>query len=145
MSALIFFAVIISASAQQAGTAMSVPEIATCLCLEPRLEEARTDIEAKRALLKERADQLAALETEIAKKQASLDPADTVGQTVLKNFINQASYLRRLIQKDLQPALNQSVAEYNALLGTYNRDCAKRPRYAVDVEMARKNLVCPQP
>jgi multidrug resistance efflux pump len=133
------------APAQETGPAMSVGEIAICLCLEPQLDEARNDIAAKRAALKEREEQLSLLSAEIAKKRASLDPADTVGQTVLKNLSNQAILLRQHIRDQAQPALNQAVADYNALAGTYNRDCTTRPRYAADVENARKALVCTPP
>lgn len=132
------------AAAQQAG-ALSVDEIRTCLCEEPRLEAARAEIATRRAILDERQAQLGLLEGQIAQHRRTLDPSDVIGQELLKNTMAQAAALRDLIQSDVRPSVNQAVADYNVLAAGYTDSCAARPRYAHDVEQAKQNLSCPQP
>ena len=96
-------------------------------------------------MLDERSAQLAALSEQIKQRRTGLDPLDTVGQEMLKNLINQETALRDLIQSDTRPALNQSVAEYNALAALYTTECANRPRYKIDSDEAAKDLTCPMP
>lgn len=134
-----------SAFAQSAGGALTVDEIRGCTCMDQELESKRTDITTRRAMLDERSAQLAALSEQIKQRRANLDPLDTVGQEMLKNLINQETALRDLIQSDTRPALNQSVAEYNALAALYTTECANRPRYKVDADEAAKDLTCPMP
>jgi septal ring factor EnvC (AmiA/AmiB activator) len=133
------------ALAQSAGGALTVDEIRGCTCMDQELESKRTDITTRRAMLDERSAQLAALTEQIKQRRANLDPLDTVGQQMLKNLINQETALRDLIQSDTRPALNQSVAEYNALAALYTTECANRPRYKIDSDAAAKDLVCPMP
>lgn len=134
----------LSAEAQSKG-ALTVDEIRGCLCMDQELAAKRNDIQTRRAMLDERNAQLAALSSQIAQRRAGLDPMDTVGQDLLKNYINQENALRDLIQSDTRPALNQSVAEYNALAALYTTECANRPRYKLDADQAAKDLVCPMP
>jgi hypothetical protein len=134
----------LSAEAQSKG-ALTVDEIRGCLCMDQELAAKRSDIDTRRAMLDERNAQLAALSGQIAQRRATLDPLDTIGQELLKNLINQENALRDLIQSDTRPALNQSVAEYNALAALYTTECANRARYKLDADQAAKDLVCPMP
>lgn len=138
------------ASAQNAtplptGPALSVEELKGCLCEEPQLEAARQEIATRRAILDERQAQLTALDAQIADRRKTLDPNDVIGQELLKNSMAQAAALRDLIQSDVRLSLNQSVAEYNAKAAKYTETCVNRPRYAFDVDQAKKSLACPMP
>lgn len=137
----------ISAQAQNAttipaGPALSVEELRGCLCEEPQLEMARQDIATRRAILDERQAQLTALDAQIAERRKTLDPNDLIGQELLKNSMAQAAALRDLIQSDVRLSLNQAVADYNAKAAKYTETCVNRPRYAYDVDQAKKDLVC---
>jgi hypothetical protein len=127
------------------GPALTVEELKGCLCEEPQLEAARKEIATRRAMLNERQAQLTALDAQIAERRKTLDPNDLIGQELLKNSMAQSAALRDLIQSDTRPALNQSVTDYNALAAKYTETCVNRPRYAYDVDAAKKNLVCPLP
>jgi hypothetical protein len=127
------------------GSALTVEELRTCLCEEPQLEGARKEIAVRRGMLDERQAQLTALDAQIAERRRTLDPNDVIGQELLKNSMAQATALRDLIQSDIRPSLNRAVADYNARAVTYTATCAARPRYAFDVDQAKKNLVCPVP
>ena len=128
-----------------AGPALSVEELRGCLCEEPKLEAARQDIAMRRAILDERQAQLTALDGQIAQRRKTLDPNDLIGQELLKNSMAQAAALRDLIQSDVRLSLNQAVSDYNAMAASYTATCVNRPRYAYDVDMAKKDLVCPLP
>ena len=128
-----------------AGPALSVAELRVCLCQELQLEAARKDIAMRRAILDERQAQLSALDAQIAERRKTLDRNDLIGQELLKNTMAQAAALRDLIQSDVRLSLNQAVSDYNALAAEYTATCVARPRYAYDVEQARKDLVCPLP
>jgi len=134
-----------NATPMPSGPALSVEELKGCLCEEPQLEAARKEIATRRAMLDERQAQLTALDAQIADRRKTLDPNDLIGQELLKNSMAQAAALRDLIQSDTRLALNQSVSEYNALAAKYTETCVNRPRYAYDVDQAKKNLVCPLP
>jgi hypothetical protein len=127
------------------GPALTVEELKGCLCEEPQLEAARKEIATRRAMLDERQAQLTALDAQIADRRKTLDPNDLIGQELLKNSMAQSAALRDLIQSDTRPALNQSVTDYNALAAKYTETCVNRPRYAYDVDAAKKDLVCPLP
>lgn len=127
------------------GPALTVEELKGCLCEEPQLEAARKEVATRRAMLDERQAQLTALDAQIADRRKTLDPNDLIGQELLKNSMAQATALRDLIQSDTRPALNQTVTDYNALAAKYTETCVNRPRYAYDVDAAKKNLVCPLP
>jgi hypothetical protein len=127
------------------GPALSVEELKTCLCQEPQLEAMRKEIATRRAMLDERQAQLNLLDAQIAERRKTLDPNDVIGQELLKNTMAQAAALRDLIQSDTRLALNQAVSDYNALAASYTETCVNRPRYAYDVEIAKKDLVCPLP
>ncbi|MBL8709559.1 MAG: hypothetical protein JNL25_10220 [Rhodospirillaceae bacterium] len=129
----------------QSGGALTVDEIRGCLCMDLELAAKREEIATRRAMLEERNTQLSLLSAQIVERRRSLDPLDTVGQALLKNLIAQETGLRDLIQSDTRPALNQSVAEYNALAALYTTECTTRQRYTFDVEQAKKDLVCPLP
>lgn len=135
------------ASAQSAasGPALTVEELKACLCQEPQLDSARQEIATRRAMLDERQAQLNALEAQIADRRKTLDPNDVIGQELLKSTMAQAAALRDLIQSDTRLSLNQAVSDYNALAAKYTETCVNRPRYAYDVDMAKKDLVCPLP
>nr|WP_298681898.1 hypothetical protein [uncultured Dongia sp.] len=125
-----------------AGPALTVEELRGCLCEEPRLETARQDIAMRRAILDERQAQLNTLDAQIKERRKTLDPNDLIGQELLKNSMAQAAALRDLIQSDVRLSLNQAVSEYNALAAKYTETCVNRPRYAYDVDQAKKDLVC---
>jgi hypothetical protein len=127
------------------GPALTVEELKGCLCQEPQLDAMRKEIATRRAMLDERQAQLTALDAQIADRRKTLDPNDLIGQELLKNSMAQSAALRDLIQSDTRPALNQSVSDYNALAAKYTETCVNRPRYAYDVDAAKKNLVCPLP
>jgi hypothetical protein len=127
------------------GPALTVEELKTCLCQEPKLEEARQDIATRRAILNERQAQLTALDAQIADRRKTIDPNDVIGQELLKNSMAQAAALRDLIQSDVRLSLNNAVTDYNTLAASYTATCVNRPRYAFDVDQARKDLVCPMP
>jgi hypothetical protein len=128
-----------------AGPALTVEELRGCLCEEPQLETARQDIATRRAILDERQAQLTALDAQIVERRKTLDPNDLIGQELLKNSMAQAAGLRDLIQSDVRLSLNQAVSDYNALAAKYTQTCVARPRYAYDVDLAKKNLTCPLP
>ncbi|WP_374656486.1 hypothetical protein [Dongia sp.] len=137
--------VALAQNATPAGPALSVEELKTCLCQEPQLEAMRNEIATRRAMLDERQAQLNLLDAQIAERRKTLDPNDVIGQELLKNTMAQAASLRDLIQSDTRLSLNQAVADYNALAARYTETCVNRPRYAYDVDMAKKDLVCPLP
>lgn len=129
----------------QSGKALTVDEMKGCLCTERELDGKRADIATRRAMLDERNAQLAALSAQIKARRAGLNPEDTIGQQMLKSLLGQETALRDLIQSDTRPAVNQSVSEYNALLGLYEAECLSRPRFKFDADLAAKDLVCPMP
>lgn len=145
LSALLMSGSVALAQSAPSGPALSVEELKTCLCQEPQLESMRKEVATRRAMLDERQAQLNALEAQIADRRKTLDPNDVIGQELLKNTMAQAAGLRDLIQSDTRLSLNQAVSEYNALAAKYTETCVNRPRYAYDVDMAKKNLVCPLP
>lgn len=142
LSATAFSAQAQNATPVPSGPALSVEELRGCLCQEPKLEMARQDIATRRAILDERQAQLTALDKQIADRRKTLDPNDLIGQELLKNSMAQAAALRDLIQSDVRLSLNQAVADYNATAAKYTETCVNRPRYAYDVDQAKKDLVC---
>ena len=133
------------ALAQSAGKALTVDEMKGCLCMEQELDGRRADVATRRAMLDERNAQLTALSAQIKARRAGLNQEDTIGQQMLKSLLTQETALRDLIQSDTRPAVNQSVGEYNALLGIYQTQCLSRPRFKFDADIAAKDLVCPMP
>jgi hypothetical protein len=131
-----------NATPAPAGPALTVEELRGCLCQEPKLETARQDIAMRRAILDERQAQLNALDAQITERRKTLDPNDLIGQELLKNAMAQQAALRDLIQSDVRLSLNQAVSDYNALAAKYTETCVNRPRYAYDVDQAKKDLVC---
>lgn len=145
VSALVMTGGVALAQNAASGPALSVEELKGCLCQEPQLEAMRKEIATRRAMLDERQAQLNMLDAQIAERRKTLDPNDVIGQELLKNTMAQAAALRDLIQSDTRLSLNQAVGEYNAAAAKYTETCVNRPRYAYDVDMAKKNLVCPLP
>ena len=145
VSALVMTGGVAVAQNAASGPALSVEELKGCLCQEPQLEAARKEIATRRAMLDERQAQLNMLDAQIAERRKTLDPNDVIGQELLKNTMAQAAALRDLIQSDTRLSLNQAVSDYNAAAAKYTETCVNRPRYAYDVDMAKKNLVCPLP
>ena len=145
VSALVMTGGVALAQNAASGPALSVEELKGCLCQEPQLEAARKEIATRRAMLDERQAQLNMLDAQIAERRKTLDPNDVIGQELLKNTMAQAAALRDLIQSDTRLSLNQAVSDYNAAAAKYTETCVNRPRYAYDVDMAKKNLVCPLP
>jgi hypothetical protein len=145
VSALVMTGGVALAQNAASGPALSVEELKGCLCQEPQLEAMRKEIATRRAMLDERQAQLNMLDAQIAERRKTLDPNDVIGQELLKNTMAQAAALRDLIQSDTRLSLNQAVSDYNALAAKYTETCVNRPRYAYDVDMAKKNLVCPLP
>lgn len=145
VSALVMTGGVAFAQNAASGPALSVEELKGCLCQEPQLEAARKEIATRRAMLDERQAQLNMLDAQIAERRKTLDPNDVIGQELLKNTMAQAAALRDLIQSDTRLSLNQAVSDYNAAAAKYTETCVNRPRYAYDVDMAKKNLVCPLP
>jgi hypothetical protein len=145
VSALVMTGGVALAQNAASGPALSVEELKGCLCQEPQLEAMRKEIATRRAMLDERQAQLNMLDAQIAERRKTLDPNDVIGQELLKNTMAQAAALRDLIQSDTRLTLNQAVSDYNALAAKYTETCVNRPRYAYDVDMAKKNLVCPLP
>ncbi len=150
-SLIAFLAINVGTAAAQNATpmprapALSVEELKGCLCEAPQLDAARKEIATRRAMLNERQAQLTALDAQIADRRKTLSPNDLIGQELLKNSMAQSSALRDLIQTDTRSALNQSVIDYNVLAAKYTETCVNRPRYAYDVNAAKKDLVCPLP
>lgn len=138
-------AAVSAAQAQSAGKALTVDEMKGCLCMEQELDGRRADVATRRAMLDERNAQLTVLSAQIKARRAGLNQEDTIGQQMLKSLLSQETALRDLIQSDTRPAVNQSVSEYNALLGIYQTECLSRPRFKFDADIAAKDLVCPMP
>ncbi len=133
------------AAAQSTGPAMTTDEIRVCLCKNQAMEQKRDLVDTQASLLDERQQELNSLDAEIKRQAAALPPDDVVGQQVLQDLIHQQMALRNLIQLDIRPAYNRSLAELRQVIETYNVECTSRPRYATDAQEAEKNLVCPAP
>lgn len=140
---LVASAALLPAAAQSTGPAMTTEEIRVCLCQKQAMEQRQDATDTQGALLEERQQELNSLDTEIKRQATALPSEDLVGQQVLQDLIHQQMALRNLIQLDIRPAYNRSIAELRQIIETYNAECTTRPRYAFDAEEAEKNLVCP--
>lgn len=136
---------VLPAAAQNAGPAMNTEEIRKCLCQQQAMEQQHDAVDTQGALLDERQQELASLDAEIKRQAASLPSDDVVGQQVLQDLIHQQMALRNLIQLEIRPGYNRSMATLRQVIESYNAECTTRPRYALDVQQAEKNLVCPIP
>lgn len=133
------------AAAQSTGPAMTTDEIRVCLCKKEAMDQKHDLVDTQASLLDERQQELNSLDAEIKCQAAVLPADDVVGQQVLQDLIRQQMALRNLIQLDIRPAYNRSLADLRQVIETYNTECTSRPRYAFDAEEAEKNLVCPAP
>jgi hypothetical protein len=123
---------------------MTVPEIQQCLCQQPTLQPLQDAWLARQRDFDEHQRQLATVDQQIVAQRQKLDPADVVGQQVLKDLMAQQQELRDTMQSRFLPAVTQARDSYNAAVARYNGVCT-RPRYAVDEAKARQNLACPLP
>lgn len=133
------------AAAQSTGPAMTTDEIRVCLCKKQAMDQKQDLVDTQASLLDERQQELNSLDAEIKRQAVTLPPDDVVGQQVLQDLIHQQMALRNLIQLDIRPAYNRSLADLRQVIETYNAECTSRPRYVFDAEEAEKNLVCPAP
>lgn len=124
------------------GTALSVPEIRDCLCMEQRMTSMRADVALRQDMLNERQQELANIDQQVINQRAALQPDDTVGQQVLKDLMAQQQSLRNLLQTDLRPAYNAEASQLNDVVARYNGECVNRPRFSADVKMAQQDLQC---
>ncbi len=131
--------------AQSTGPAMTTDEIRVCLCQKQAMDQKHDLVDTQASLLDERQQELNSLDAEIKRQAATLPADDVVGQQVLQDLIRQQMALRNLIQLDIRPAYNRSLADLRQVIDAYNADCTARPRYIADAEAAEKNLVCPAP
>jgi hypothetical protein len=129
-----------SAEAQSA-TALTVPEIQQCLCMQPKLQPLQDAWLAAQKDYDEHQRQLDAINQEVTNQRAKLNPDDTVGQQVLKDLMAQQQSLRDAVGAQYLPAVNQARNAYNDAVMQYNGLCT-RPRYSVDEAKARQGLVC---
>jgi hypothetical protein len=134
-----------AAIAQAAGPAMTTDEIRVCLCQEQAMEQKRNEVDTQGGLLDERQQELDSLSAEIKRQAVTLSGSDLVGQQVLQDLIQQQTALRNMIQLQIRPAYNRSVADLRQIIEAYNAECTARPRYALDAQQAAANLVCPAP
>jgi hypothetical protein len=132
-------------STPPAGPAMTPDEIAACLCQREVLDQQQSNAEVQGSLLQERQQELTNLDTQIKAHAARTPSNDQVGQQVLQDLIAQQIALRNLIQLQIRPAYTQQLGQLRATIETYNAQCTARPRYVLDVEKAKQNLVCPKP
>ncbi|HNB25999.1 MAG TPA: hypothetical protein PLR41_03505 [Alphaproteobacteria bacterium] len=133
------------AAAQSTGPAMTTEEIRVCLCRKQAMDQKHDLVDTQASLLDERQQELNSLDAEIKRQAVTLPPDDVVGQQVLQDLIHQQMALRNLIQLDIRPTYNRSLADLRQVIDAYNADCTARPRYTADAEEAEKNLVCPAP
>jgi hypothetical protein len=142
---ILLAAAISPAAAQNAGPAMTTAEIRACLCQKQSMERQQDAVDTQGVLLEERQQELNSLDAEIKRQAAVLPGDDQVGQQVLQDLIHQQMALRTLIQLEIRPAQNRSLAALRQSVEAYNAQCTGRPRYALDVEQAETDLVCPAP
>lgn len=135
----------VAQSQPPAGPAMTPDEIAACLCEKDALDQLQANVDVQGGLLQERQQELTNLDAEIKRQAAGLSSSDAVGQKLLQDLIAQQMALRNLIQLQIRPAYNQQVNALKQSVDGYNTQCTTRPRYVLDVEKAKQNLICPKP
>ena len=74
-----------------------------------------------------------------------MDPSDQTAQQVVKALIQEQVILRGLLQSQLRREFSRNVAALSGSIEAYNRDCATRVRFETDVQMARRDPLCPTP
>jgi len=125
----------------QSSQSLTVPEIQQCLCLQPKLQPLQDAWRTAQNDYDEHQRQLDTINQEVTTQRAKLDPNDTVGQQVLKDLMLQQQTLRDSMTAQYLPAVNKARNAYNDAVMQYNGLCT-RPRYSVDEQKARENLVC---
>jgi hypothetical protein len=130
-------------AAQSSTPPLTVAEIQNCMCQEQYLNQSRPQMEANRAMQRERQGQLDLIEAEIGVLRGSMDPNNVAQQEQLKAKIYQSNQLRDQIRQQFGPAYMQALRDFNAVAISYNENCANHRMIRVDVTAAASNLNCP--
>jgi len=128
-----------------AQSALTVPEIRSCICQEQRIASLRSVTADKDAAYRSRNDQVKDLTTQINQMTATMNPTDTLAQDQLSELIDLRARVQQQIRQNALPALQQATNALNAQVQSYNGNCANRTIYDTDDVEAHKNLVCPAP
>ena len=133
------------ALAQSAKPALTVPEIRACICQEQKIATMRGTTAEKDAAYRQRTDQIKGLTAQIDQMSATMNPSDSMAQDQLSELIDLRSRVQQQIRQGALPALQQATNALNAVIQSYNANCANRTIYDTDDAEAHKDLNCPKP
>ncbi len=134
----------LSATAQSAKPALTVPEIRACTCQERKIELMRAQTADKNAAYKDRLAQVKRLTDQINQLSATMSPEDSLAQDQLGELIDLRSRVQQQVRESALPALQRSTNALNAEVNAYNSNCADRTIFQTDDTEAQQNLSCPK-
>ena len=132
------------ASGQQVAPAVLSEDVATCLCLEREMPDLQSEMQLRQGILREREGELERLGMDIEVKRAAMAPGDEIAMAELKALIERQLALRGLIRRDIVPSYQDSVADFNASVATYNEICGGKRIEQSDIDRLQGNLQCPR-
>lgn len=138
-----FFALCLTIVPSAQAQSMSLDEVRYCLCQEDAIQQMRQDVAEKRSSYDGVKARLDAMQTEINKMRANMDPNDSLKVQLLAEQIGRRDQARQSIQANEYPALQSSIGRLNAAVGQYNQNCANRTMRQLDINTARADLQCP--
>jgi len=118
-------------------------EITGCLCMQQAVSAFSADMNAKKQALDTVTQQLAELDSQLARERATLDVNNPDAVARYKALLERRDAAYRQSIGPVHADATQATTRYNARVSEYNARCANRPFNSAVVAQMQVNLMCP--
>jgi hypothetical protein len=126
-----------------AQTSSDPAEINACLCLEQRVETTRQSMNDKTGALAAVRQHLADLDAELARERPLVDVNSPNSVDQYKALLDRRDAAYRESIGPIVSEVDQAIAQYGALVGQYDRQCALHAFNSAIMNAMRARLSCP--
>ena len=120
-------------------------QIAACLCLGQAIAALGADLAARQGSYAAVVDELARLDSELARERAVMDVNDPQSVARFRQLLEQRDAAFRRSRSLAAGELSRATEHYGDRVNEYNARCANRPREPALIGRVQATLSCPPP
>jgi peptidoglycan hydrolase CwlO-like protein len=134
---------VLAPGAAKAQVPPELAEITACLCLQQAVSTLAADMNAKKQALDTVTQQLADLDSQLARERSALNINNPDAVARYKALLERRDAAYRQSIGPVHADATRATARYNARVSEYNARCANRPFNSAIVAQMQVQLVCP--
>ena len=119
-------------------------DIASCLCLQQRVNTLGADMNGRQKAYREAQDDLTRIDAELRNARAGIDVNNPEAVARFRQLVEQRDAAFRRSTGLASGELARITERYNADVSEYNSRCANRPRDPRLLQSVQATLACPQ-